>query len=370
MSPKPRKKEHRGLPSRWRHKHGSYYFRVPPGLEDQWDGKKEFRLGSSLPEAYRTWAGRIEEPDKIRLMKQLFDRYELEVLPAKAPKTQESNRLSLRRLRAVFGEMLVTNVKPRHANSYVDKVTKKHGAHSANRDYEVLSHTLSKGVQWGAIDSHPTWKLIVKNELTPRDRYLTDDELLTALEVAGPILKAYITLKYITGLRRGDLLRLRMGNITEDGLYIKKLGKTGVGLVIEWTEELRAAIRDAIAVRPKKEPTDLIFCTRRGGCYVTPDGRADSFDSLWGRFMDKLQKQHPDLSRFQEKDIRKKTANDLELEEASKLLAHTSEETTQKHYRNKPKATSPHSMANVKRRKADQKGPTPEEILGLMKGGQ
>lgn len=93
--------------------------------------------------------------------------------------------------------------------------------------------------------------------------------------------------------------------------------------------------------------------------HVTPNGRANSFDSLCGRFMDKVQKRHPEISRFREKDIRKKTANDLELEEASKLLAHTSTGTTQKHYRSKPKATSPHSMA-LKRRDEDQKVPTPE----------
>jgi integrase len=264
LEPAPRNKEHKGLPSRWRHKHGSYYFRVPPGLEDQWDGKMEFRLGSSLPEAYRTWAGRIEEPDNIRLMKQLFARYELEVLPAKAPKTQESNLLSLRRLRAVFGEMLVKYVRPRHANSYLDKVTKKHGAHSANRDYEVLSHTLTKGVKWGAIDAHPTRRLVEKNRVTPRERYVSDDELLTALEVAGPILKAYITLKYITGLRRGDLLRLRMANITEDGRYIEKLGKTGVGLVIEWTTLQRKRRRSTIASRTRR-PRRILWPTSSAG---------------------------------------------------------------------------------------------------------
>lgn len=363
MSPKPRKKEHRGLPTRWRHKHGSYYFRVPPGLEDLWDGKKEFRLGSSLPEAYRTWAARIEEPGDLRLMKQLFDRYELEVVPDKAAKTQESNRISLRRLREVFGEMLIANIKPRHANQYIDRVTKKHGAYSANRDYEVLSHALTKAVKWGAIDSHPTRGLVEKNKVSPRERYLTHDELLTALDVAGPVLKAYITLKYITGLRRSDLLKLRTTNITEQGLVIKKLSKTGVGLIIEWTDELRAAVRVAINAKPKKTSTDLIFCTRSGGCYITPDGRADSFDSLWGRFMDKLVKKHPEITRFQEKDIRKKTANDLDLPDATKLLAHTSEATTAKHYRIKGKTAAPHSMAQVKRSNSGKVPLSPAEIL-------
>jgi len=351
------------LPTRWRHKHGSYYFRVPPGLEHRWDGKKEFRLGATLPEAYRMWAARIEQTNEIWSMKQLFDRYQGEVVPTKASKTQESNLISLRRLRPVFGDMAIADIESRHAYKYMDKVTRKHGPHSANRDYEVLSHALTKAVKWGIIGRHPTKGLVEKNHVTPRQRYLSDDELLTALDVAGPVLKAYITLKYITGLRRGDLLTLQMNNITEDGLALR-ISKTGVGLLIEWTDELRAALSAAIDARPKK-PTNLIFCTRNGECYVTPNGRADSFDSLWGRFMKKLKKTHPEVESFQEKDIRKKTANDLDIVLASKLLAHTSEAVTRRHYIVTSEKTSPHSMARIQRHDPAVAPLRPEEILML-----
>jgi hypothetical protein len=58
--PKPRRPENKGLPARWTNKHGAYYFRVPPGLESLWDGKQFFRLGKTLPEAYREWSARID----------------------------------------------------------------------------------------------------------------------------------------------------------------------------------------------------------------------------------------------------------------------------------------------------------------------
>jgi len=60
MPPKKRNKENSGLPARWRHKHGAYYYRVPEELKDQWEGRSEFRLGGSLSEAHRTWADRLE----------------------------------------------------------------------------------------------------------------------------------------------------------------------------------------------------------------------------------------------------------------------------------------------------------------------
>jgi len=64
--PKNRKKENIGLPARWRLVHGAYYFQVPPGLEDLWDGKKMFRLGKTMPEAYREWAKRLDSNDKAK----------------------------------------------------------------------------------------------------------------------------------------------------------------------------------------------------------------------------------------------------------------------------------------------------------------
>ncbi len=46
-----RNAENKGLPARWRHYHGAYYYRVPAGLEAHWDGKRQFHLGSTLAEA-------------------------------------------------------------------------------------------------------------------------------------------------------------------------------------------------------------------------------------------------------------------------------------------------------------------------------
>jgi hypothetical protein len=48
-------------------------------------------------------------------MAHLMDRYLLEVVPKKAQKSQESNRISLAKLRAVFGHMSIASVKPKHA---------------------------------------------------------------------------------------------------------------------------------------------------------------------------------------------------------------------------------------------------------------
>jgi integrase len=340
--PKPRKPEHRSLPARWRFKHGAYYFRVPRGLEAEWDGKQEFRLGSTLAEAYREWAMRLESAEGIRSLGDLFDRYAAEVVPAKAPKTQVSNRLSLRRLRLVFGQVPVSALKPRHAYKFRDEITKRHGAASANRDLEVLSHSLSKAVEWGVLDRNPVKGQVRKNSIPRRERYIEDWEIREALRVASPILRAYIVMKLLTGLRRGDLLRLQLADISDEGIEVRT-SKTSVRLLITWTPELRQAVDYANSIRSNAEGPWL-FRTEAGACYCKPNGSASAFDSLWRRFMRRLLKETNVKQKFQEKDLRKKTASDMPIDAARKLLGHKSDTTTIRHYRLKAERVAPHSL--------------------------
>ena len=342
MPPKPRKPENRKLPARWRFKHGAYYYRVPESARSLWDGKSEYRLGTSAFEAYRVWADRVESMSELRSMADLLDRYAVEVVPGKAPKTQESNQISIRRLRPVFGDMPISAVKPRHAYQYRDKITRKHGPASANRDLEVLSHGMSKAVEWGLIDRNPIKGQVRKNSLPRRERYIEDWELDEALKVASPMLSAYIVLKLLTGLRRGDLLRLCMRDLQDEGIHVKT-SKTGKILVIRWTDELRRSVDAALRVR-KKDIVPWLFCTRSGDCYVKSDGSANGFDSLWQRFMRRVISETKVEVSFQEKDLRKKTASDMPLELARSLLGHVSSTTTARHYRLKGDVVSPHTV--------------------------
>lgn len=124
MPPK-RNKENQGLPARWQHRHGAYYYRVPVGLESLWDGKTIFRLGKTLPEAYKTWAARVNADDKATNIAKLLDRYLLEVVPTKAVSTRDTNALFVKQLRAVFGMLPLNAIKPKHVYQYVDKRSQK-----------------------------------------------------------------------------------------------------------------------------------------------------------------------------------------------------------------------------------------------------
>lgn len=342
MAPKPRLKLNKGLPAGWRYKHGAYYYRPPVQLRDLWDRKTEFRLGKTLPEAHRLFAERIGLYQDATFVGELLDRYSLEVVPLKAPKTQLSNQVSLVKLRAVFGAMPIDAVKPLHVYKYRDKRGQQ-GKSAANRDIEVLSHAYTKAIEWGLCENHPIKGKVRKFSTPPRRRYVEDWELQEALKVASPFIAAYIRLKLLTGLRRSDLLSLRQSDLKDDGIHVtprKTAHSSGKKIIYEWSEELRDSINEVLNLR-KKVLSVWLFHTNRGQPYIKPDGSANGFDSIWQRFMAKAIEQTGLVDKFTEHDLRAKVASDTELGHARKLLGHSSDTTTRKIYQRKPDLVKP-----------------------------
>src|ERR1700683_2709105 len=146
--PRKRNKGNQGLPARWRHRHGAYYYRVPPGLESQWDGGKEYRLGTTLAESATEWAKRIRSSERATIyIRQLLERYAIEVIPTKAPATQRGDNLALVNLRKVFGHMRLDELEPRDISSYVDTRMNKQGQKSLAtgvHEVRVFKHAFTK----------------------------------------------------------------------------------------------------------------------------------------------------------------------------------------------------------------------------------
>lgn len=347
--PRKRNKENIGLPARWKAEHGAYFYQVPPGMEARWDGRKKFRLGASLPEAYSTWAKRMEVVDAATTIGALLDRYAIEVVPTKGVRTQVENNRAIRNLKAVFGAAPLVWIKPQNIYQYVDK--RKKTMIAAHRAVDVLSHAFTKAVEWGLIDRHPFKGEVRLQGEPPRTRYIEDWELIECLALPtkrkkGSILmlQAYIRIKLLTGMRRGDLLRLTVGDMKEDGIHVtphKTEGSTGKRLIIDWSDELEQAVEVAKVVRPALSP--FLFCTRKGDGYINEaKGTASGWDSVWQRFMERIMTETKVKERFTEHDMRAKCASDVEtLEHARALLAHADSRVTDRIYRRKPERVKP-----------------------------
>lgn len=345
MSPRKRNRENKGLPARWRFRAGKYRYQVPKGLEHLWDGKKEFTLGKTLPEAHRVWASRVDSANRVTTMGDLLERYEREVVPQKKKSTQRGQPAILTTLRGVFGGMRPHDIKPHHAYSYFDKRSAKT---AAKREIEVLRHALSMAVRWGVIDKNPLLKELELELPKSKQEYVTDEQILAVLSLepkgGARVIQAYISLKLLTALRRTDLLRLQLSDLHESGI-VTEISKTGDAIELEWTPRLREAVAECKAARPI-DLSPWLFCTRKGQPYIKADASANGFESLWQRTMKKVAdaegKAGRKFKRFPERALRNKCATDADsLQHAQELLAHASAETTRRWYRLKPEKVKP-----------------------------
>lgn len=315
------------LPSRWEFSHGTYYYRVPKHLRDQWDGKTKFPLGRTLGEAYAEWYRRVEPVD-LRTMSDAMARYSNEVLPMKAPRTQVDYAKAVERLQAVFGHMLPREVLPMHVYGYMSRLKPV----QANRDRAVLSAIMTKCVRWGLVERNLV-REVERNEEEPRDRYVTDAEATAFRKHCNAFLKAYIDLKLLTGLRQGQLLALQRGAWDGERLTAPKVkrGKTVTYRDETDETELSDAIAAVLALRKGRAIRSMfLFATRLGGQYT-----GDGFRSIWQRAMAKHIKAGG--AHFTEHDLRAKVGSDSEtLNDATDRMGHRNSGTTSRVYRRRP----------------------------------
>ena len=302
----------------------------------------------------------MDAQDKANNIGPLLERYLLEIVPTKAPKTQTSHALHVKQLTAVFGALPLGSIRPKHVYQYVDRRSQKKttatgrvtgGKTTAHREIEVFSHAFTKAVEWGYIDRHPFKGEVRLQGEKPRDRYVEDWEVVECLALEsrrkkGSVLaiQAYMRIKLMTGMARSDLLRLTMSVLKEDGIHIqrhKTRDSSGKRTIYEWTPELKAAVEMAKAARPVMSP--FLFCNRAGQGYINETtGEAYGWESMWQRFMDRVLVESKVTERFTEHDLRAKCASDATtLEHARALLSHADARTTEAVYRRRPERVRP-----------------------------
>ena len=183
----------------------------------------------------------------------------------------------------------------------------------------------AKARHWGLIAVNLLLNLQYRNQEQARSRYVTDEELEAAIEFARPWLGALMWLAYLTGLRRGDLLRLTRFYCKEDGVHWVE-HKTHKRVVIVWSDELRAIVDKALSESPD---TRLFPFTE------------SAINNAWGRFQRAWAEAGHE--RFLLRDIRAKHATDFETRggDATAQLGHSTRAMTARHYLRKPRQMVP-----------------------------
>jgi len=145
---------------------------------------------------------------------------------------------------------------------------------------------------------------------------------------------AAMEIAVITGMRQGDILKLKFSDLTETGIPLTQ-NKTGKKQIFEWTESLRAAVNLSKSQKRRADIVINIISNERGLAYTS-----NGFKSNWQRLMNKALETDIIKNRFTFHDLRAKAGSDAE-ENAQKLLGHASAATTKRIYERKPQKVQP-----------------------------
>lgn len=213
---------------------------------------------------------------------EMIDRYMREISTKKAPRTHKDEIASAKLLNDVFGKMNPSDLRPVHVAKYLD-MRGQSAPVRANREKALLSHMFSMAMRWGIVDSNPC-RGVARNTETPRDRFVTDEELIAfclfaeSVSETGMMLARTARLAYLTGQRRGDLLKLRLDMLTDEGIFIRQ-SKTSARVLIEWTPALSDCV-SSLRSLPRPISGMFLICNQSGQPYSSY-----GFDTLWGRLM-------------------------------------------------------------------------------------
>jgi len=303
-----------------------HYYEHP---RDEGGKRKLTPLGSNLAEAKRKWA-ELEcqpVPADVRSLSYIFDRYEQEVSPTKAPRTQRDDSERLKQLRPVFGHCLIDSITPQYIRRYLDARTAKV---RANREIALFSAIFNKAREWGYTNKPNPVQGVAKNKESGRTLYVTDEMFALVYKNADPIIQDALDLSYLTGQRPADVFKLKWDQIREGAIWLEQR-KTKAKLRIELIGEL-AEVIERIKARGAREVTIL---TDPKGQPLKPFGY---FRSHFDKARDKAEREAQELGisfeRFQLRDLRAKAASDLEsMSQARKLLGHATENMTRQYVR-------------------------------------
>lgn len=312
-------------------RNGAYYLLLPaPGgkLKRQTFGRD---LDGMLAAWRSTWGS---DRSSARTLGDLLDAYLADTIRRQqvgelSPTTAADYRRCIDSLRPIWERVEVASVDAPMLYEWHE--ARGEGSRTrANRELSVLAEAFTLAVRRGWSRDNPV-KHVRRFSERPRDRYVTDADFAAVYAVAGETVRAAMLLATVTGLRQGDILRLRRDQFGESGLIVLT-SKTGKALHIGWSPGLRLAVIAAAEARPDMMPPTLL-CTAQGRP-LTSDG----FRTLWHRAMTTAVDSGALAARFTFHDLRAKAGSEAR---DWRLLGHSDERTFRRVYDRLPTKVAP-----------------------------
>lgn len=309
-------------------KHGAYYL----VKANKWT-----RLGSDLAPALAEY-GRLIQAPALTGTPKLIDDVLKSIEPRLAKSTREQYKHAGEILKRKLAQFEPAEIKARHVAQVKQSLAAT--PNMANRVISVLRQVFDYAVERQMVDVNPCVGVPRLVE-AKRKRLLSDDEWIAIYEKAGARLQVLMRLQYLTGQRIGDVLAIKRSQLTDEGVFFEQQ-KTGARLLVRWSPDLKAAVKDAIALADDV-PSVTLLRSRTGG---PPDYR-----SVSEQFARAAAAAGVKDARLNDSRAKSATVTKQQGKSARALLGHTSETMTARYLRDKeiPAVDGP-TLPTIKRK--------------------
>lgn len=311
---RPRKKD-RHLPACMYQKHGAYYL-VRKG---KWK-----RLGTNFQASLAEYAKLLDKDSQGGMPKLIDDALKhmrARTKPPLKPNTLKQYEAACERLKENFADFEPREVLQRHVVAL--KLHMADTPNMSNRVISVLRAVFTYALEQQIVDSNPC--IGVRRHLEhKRDRYITHGEFQAICDKSSDNMRAIYEMCYLTGQRIGDVLAIRLADISAEGIAFKQ-EKTNARLLVQMTPDLEDLI-GRIKALPRKIRGLTLFCSPRGGKPV-------HYSSVKDAFAISCKKAGVEDASLH--DLRAKSLSDTDDQgnDAQKLGGHTDAKMTQRYLR-------------------------------------
>ncbi|MFG5777984.1 integrase [Comamonas sp. J-3] len=301
-------------------------------------GKPDIALGSDYEVALAKWR-EIGDTGEIRtgMIGEAINRWEETELPKyDSQETRKGYAKNLRQLRPVFEQAAWDEVDLPTLRRYLDLRTAKT---QGNREMSLLSIIWHKALLWGMTKSPwpaegvKNWK----NEESAREFEVTPELFQAVYSLGDQVLQDAMDIASATGLRLTDVCYIRM---PANGMLTNRASKTTKGGQFAVAD---SAVLSRINERRSSYPSQCVMFL------ATPQGMPVSLRMLRDRWDEARESAalvaeksgNPDFAAairaMYLRDMRSFASNLADtLEDATKLLQHSSPKVTKRHYRTRP----------------------------------
>lgn len=293
------------------------------------DGGTEISLGSDYAAALEKWHKLHNQiPMTKGLVQEAINRWREQCLPEYRDKTREDYGRQLTRIEAVFGQAAWHEVTLPAMREYLDKRTAKT---QGNRELSVLSIVWGKARLWG-MTTLPWPAHGVKDWKNPegaRTFEVTDALFDAVYSQADRVLRDAMDIATATGMRLTDV---RTVALPVDGRLRFRAGKTSKAayFVVAESPVLSALVERRMEM---DAPATTLLVSERG-LPVSARRLRERYDEAREKAAEAFPKLADQIRAMYLRDMRKRAADLVDdVGEASKLLQHSSESLTAKHYR-------------------------------------